>query len=163
MVAESIVLRTAQDCTPAEREAFLTLVTKGGEVNPSFARAGIERAQRLAFAFVGEHLAGVACLKLPLNSYKNRVFEKAKSSAHPNAFNAELGYVSVDPDFQGRRLSSKLTDALLNGSSPKVFATSAVGNSRMHATLERFGFRREGEAYSSEDDPERRLYLFVRE
>jgi predicted GNAT family N-acyltransferase len=120
------------------------------------------RAQCLAFAFVGEQLAGVACLKRPLEDYKRVVFKKAQSRAHPSEFNSELGYVSVEPNFQGMGLSSKLADALLKCSSGKVFATSAAGNSRMHATLERFGFRKEGDAYASEGDPKKQLYLFVR-
>lgn len=117
----------------------------------------------MSFAFVSGQLAGVACLKQPLDTYRNGVFEKARSSTSPGNFNDELGYVSVEPEFQGRRLSSKLTEALLSGSSTKMFATSAARNARMHATLTRLGFKREEEAYASVGDPNKALYLFVRQ
>lgn len=162
MIDESIVLKKAQECASEDQEAFLALVAKGGEVNPAFARAGMERAEWLAFAFVGDRLAGVACLKRPLNSYSHGVFEKAKSRLDAREFNVELGYVSVEPEFQGIGLSSKLTGAILNVSSAKVFATSAAGNARMHATLTRFGFRKVGTGYTSDNDSTKQLCLFVR-
>lgn len=61
----------------------------------------MERAESLSFAFVGEQLAGVACLKQPLDSYRDGVFGKAKSRTGPSDFNTELDTSRWGQNFNG--------------------------------------------------------------
>lgn len=162
MVDARIAFKAPADCTPDERTSFFDLVVAGGEVKPIHARAGIARAEKLAFAHIQGALAGVGCLKNPRLSYKQRVFEKSRSELNPDDFAFEGGYVVVDRKFRGNGLSTKITATLIEGMSSKLFATSHIENTKMHAALARSGFTREGDAYRSVDEPEKMLFLFVK-
>jgi len=156
------MLKTSKECKAADKKEFCKLVVSGGEVKEVHVSNGIKRAQTLAFAHEDGVLAGVGCLKTPLQSYKRKVFRKAKSALSADSFAAELGYVSVAKDHQGKGISRQITEALLQGHKGKLFATSAAGNTRMHRTLARAGFNHQGEPYESEDEKGKMLVLFVR-
>lgn len=159
----SIILKKPADCTWAEMDAFCQLVSDGGEVDAAAVRGGAARAKMLAFAYMDGTLAGVAALKNPWPGYRSDVFKKAGATCDPASFTYEMGYVSVAAKFEGKGASKALTAALLEGVTAKVYATSAAGKAFMHRTLSRYGFARAGAAYPSASDPEKKLFLFVRD
>lgn len=149
-------------CGAPALEEFQALVLEGGEVDPISLPGLVKAAPVLAVAKSGNTLVGVGGIKRPNSSYRNRVFKSARAQLNARDFEFELGWVYVRPAAQGNRLASRLVQQLmlpLHGVA--VYATSRVNNSRMHASLARVEFRREGTPYPSKmNEPE--LALFVR-
>lgn len=150
-----------REVSPEERALFEQMVLEGGEVNPKTLPGLVARALVLAFARLDRVLVGVGAIKRPYDSHRGDVFEWAKAELDPTQFEFELGWVYVNASGRNRRLASRLVEKLmpsLNGAS--VYATSRVDNTRMHASLTRFGFKRVGVPYSSkQNEPEIQLFV----
>jgi GNAT superfamily N-acetyltransferase len=162
LAAMEIALRAPQSCSEAELSSFRDLVLLGGEVKADHLSVGVARAHLLAFMRIDGGLAGVGCLKNPLGNYSRTVFRKAKSKLDATSFPFELGYMSVAADHRGKGVSRLLADALTFDIPNNLFATSAVVNIAMHRTLDRVGFKAEGETYESREEVGKMLSLFVR-
>lgn len=160
-----IVCSDPADFSQAEKDDFCALVTDGGEVNEAYVKAGVAAAQLLAFVRANDVLAGTACLKNPADSYRKKVFRKSGSPLDPNNFPFELGYVVVQKNYRGQKLSTRLVEELLKGVDTQVFATSHDHEDKfaMHAALRHNGFQQSGQPYPSDNDPDKNLLLFVRE
>jgi GNAT superfamily N-acetyltransferase len=154
--------RHPSECTPQELASFASLIRNAGEVEASGLNQRIRRAKSLTFLRDGDKMIGVAALKIPDATYKRRVFANAGVPLSEPGYPYELGWIAVDPLYQGKGLSRSLVEsALAAADESEVFATSHSDNSPMHKTLARFGFRRVGAPYSS-SRPDRTLILFVR-
>lgn len=158
-----IVAKAPSDCADAELEAFCALVCSEGQVNLATLSDNVRRAKRLCFAFEGDELAGVAAIKVALLSYRKRVKQKTETRIALEDISHEFGYVVVAPNHRGKKLSQSMASALLESDPNSIFATSTTDNDRMHKTLERHGFVREGIQYDSTEHPEKQLALFIRE
>ena len=156
------VVKVPTDCTDDEIRKFCQLVRSGGQVEDDGRL--IERVKgafALVFLYADSELVGVAGLKNPSAHRKLHVFGKAKATLGAQDFECELGWVVVVSSYQGKGLSSSLAEhALSRAGKREVFATSSSDNDRMHKTLIKFGFSREGEPYNS-DYGQRALELFV--
>jgi len=90
------------------------------------------------------------------------VFAKAKTLHVPEDFSLELGWVYVQPAARDQRLSSRLVRRLVQElGADSVYATSRVDNEKMHAALERVGFKKSGAPYPSALNAPQ-IQLFVR-
>jgi ribosomal protein S18 acetylase RimI-like enzyme len=160
-VAFTIEVSAPGVCEAAAVAEFQALVREGGEVDPSTLPALVESALSLAFVKSGSSLVGVGAIKRPYSSYRSRVFKSARSQLSPHDFEFELGWVYVHPSAQGNRLASRLVQELLPSlKGAAVYATSRADNARMHASLSRAGFRREGARYPSKiNEPEIQLFV----
>jgi predicted GNAT family N-acyltransferase len=142
---------------------FESLVLTSGEVSAKTLSKLIPVALSLAFAKIDDDVVAVAALKRPNQSYRTKVFTKAKSTSNPANYQFELGWVFVSPAARGKRLASKLVETLvcsLNGAS--AYATSRVDNEYMHSALARCAFHPVGNSYTSQlNEPE--IQLFIRE
>jgi hypothetical protein len=142
--------------------SFRQLVLAAGEVNPNTLPALYDNALALAFARVDGEIVGIGALKRPLTSYRDKVFERAKSRLAPESFEFELGWFHVLGKFEGNRISSRMVERLMPwAEGTSVYATSRINNSAMHAALTRHGgFKPEGSEYrSSQGDVPIRLFV----
>src|SRR5438128_1855709 len=98
-------IRPPDDCSPDQLDAFVELVSQGGQVRATGLRERIGRAHWLGFHYEGHQLAAVAGLKRPGEKYRARVFRKAKAALPATVFCAELGWVFTREEFRGRRIS----------------------------------------------------------
>lgn len=110
----------------------------------------------------GEGPKGIAALKNPLASYRERISEKAGFNIDAKAFPFELGYVFVTLKAQGKGLSHQLVDEAIRLAAGRgLFATARTDNARMLSTLEKAGFNRKGKPYGGRS-PKRRIQILVR-
>ena len=146
--------------TSGERAEFLRLVHLGGEANATPER--IRRAEVLAMAWDDGGVAGVAALKRPLDSYREKVARRSGFSLVSSEWLYELGYVFVLLEHRGQGHANRLVEHALRAAGRRnVFATVRTNNAAMQAALRRFGFNQAGRDYLS-DDAERTLSLWTR-
>lgn len=89
---------------------------------------------------LGNEIAGVGAIK---RSRPNYVSDKAKKSQFDfDRETLELGYVAVDKNHQGHRLSYCIVEALLSRYSGRLFATT--DHDGMKKALEHAGFKQKG-------------------
>jgi len=151
------------DCSSSELENFAMLVHEGGEVGTAGLEDRIGAAQILVFAYAGDELAAISALKRPTERYRASVFRKARATLNVKSFGIELGWVYVKPKYQGRGLSRQLVSlAIERAHGEPLFATSRANNSRMHSSLAKYGFVKNGSEYASAERSEK-LVLFIRQ
>ena len=159
---DPVVARPPDEFSSTEIEDFMALVLAGGEVAPQGLKKHVLDARCIAFLRSGECLVGVAGLKRPRATYRQRVQKSSNFALSETEFPFELGWVFILPSARGANLSLPLCQSLISEvSKSKIFATSAEGNLSMHATLKKLGFARVGSAWASKQN-EGRLLLFVR-
>jgi GNAT superfamily N-acetyltransferase len=150
------------DCDEKVLGDFKAFVLAGGEVTAEGLEDRIRSAVRLIFLSVCCCLCGVAALKRPEPSHRKHVSSKSGVSLPEAEYPFELGWVFVMPSARGRRFSLDLTRAALAAAGTAgVFATSRTDNTKMHATLAKFGFSPAGCPYPSALGSHQ-LQLFVR-
>ena len=158
-MAECVTL-VPDDCSEAELDEFETLAISAGKVTPIRLRELIRLARLLAFLREGDMLIGVAGLKRPRDSYRERVAARSGVPLPVSAYPYELGWVSVLPAEIGGK--SKLLCEPLLASTPGegVFSTTGVGNDKMRSRLAKMGFKEAGQSWKSAGNEET-LSLFV--
>jgi predicted GNAT family N-acyltransferase len=130
---------------------FEVLVREGGEVATAGLADQIANAATLACHHAGNKLVGVAGLKRPRSSYRNKVSVRSGFELSKSAFPFELGWVYVRPEGRGDGLSKQLVAACLAvAGSAGVFATTREVNDPMRCCLAKSGFRRVGAPYKGE-------------
>ena len=152
-VMTNIVVKKPSKCSKSELDSFDALVRKGGEVTGEGLRDRIKKAKWLVFLFESDKtLAGVAALKEPTVSYKKKVFKKAGSQEDPDEYTFEAGWIYVEKQFQGRKYSRPLLEAVLKLAGEKqVYATTRENNERMQRTNLHYGLKQSGHSYASEE------------
>lgn len=145
----AVIVKKPSDCSAEELAAFKQLVLAGGEVGKVGLEVLIKAAICLVFHYTeNQELAGIGALKAPRNSYKDKVFKRAKSSENAADFPYELGWLFVVEKFRGQGLSRELAEAALKLAGGKgVYATTRVDNCPMCRTNTRLEFKRSGEPY----------------
>lgn len=157
-----IFLRVPAECSGRELDAFESLVSLGGEVNPNGLRNRIENAYFLAWVTEdGREIVGVAALKKPNENYRASIFKKAQTKEEPSKYEAELGWIFVRKEYRRKGLATKLVEKLFSVKTPKsVYATARENNDPMLPILQNFGFVQSGVRYpSTEGDYGLVLYL----
>jgi GNAT superfamily N-acetyltransferase len=159
----SIVIKKPSECSNSELDSFEALVRRGGEVTGAGLRNRIKRAKYLVFLVENDKtLAGIAALKEPNVSYKNKVFKKAGSPENTVEFTLEAGWIYVEEQFRGRRYSRLLLGEVLKVAGKKaVYATTRENNEAMKRTNLHFGLLQSGHPYASEEG-NYKLILYTR-
>jgi len=159
----TIIVKSPSSCSEQEQKSFCNLAVQGGEVQNKGLLDLVTRAKVLAFLRIDENDVGIAGLKCPRAPYRQGVFKKSKSNFDPEDFSYELGWVYIMLHYQGQKYSRKLVEQVLKfADGQNVFATSRSTQPRMHSTLERCGFVKEGFAWTSARRPREKLLLFIR-
>ena len=120
------------------------ILREGKAVNVRSALNEIPISARLALARHGGAIVGLGAIKRARAWYAEETRKHAKYDF--DASMDELGYVAVDADFQGRRLSSRIVDALLDGYSLSLFATT--DDEKMKGLLGHRGFKHAGKSWT---------------
>jgi hypothetical protein len=157
-----VVAKQPAECSEALIEDFQAFVRAGGEVGGSALRRRIRDGKVLVFLYDNGCLSGIAALKRPTMSYRQKLVTKSGVSLDEAAYPYELGYIFVLPSSRGKHYSHRLTEVAMRAAeSNGVFATSRTDNKAMHATLKRYSFVTAGRQYSSSRG-QHELQLFIR-
>jgi RimJ/RimL family protein N-acetyltransferase len=137
------------------------LIVQGGEVGGAALSTNIANAKALIMLSQDDAVRGVAALKWPQISYRSKLRLKTGVSLQEDIVPYELGYVFIDPAFQGKGLSHLLVaEALRHAVGQAVFATARTDNPAMRSALVRAGFEATGNSYAGRD--RRMLGLLIR-
>jgi len=121
----------------------VAIIRKGEAVDWQSAKRELPLATLVAIAFSDSQVVGVGAIKRERREYAARVSVQSGVSFPPET--PELGYVAIDPDHQGRRLSGRISKLLVSQHSGRLFATTY--NDRMKKTLEKAGFVKKGKEW----------------
>jgi len=143
-----VSIKRPSDCAADEINDFCAVVSSGGKVSPDGLRDRILRATYLAFCHQGGRLLGVAALKDPVDSYRERVFAKAGVSSQDAETETEFGYAFTLSECRGRGVGTQILSELVAIAAPAgIFATAEV-ESGMSRLLRKHGFIPVGQPYS---------------
>lgn len=133
------------------------LVKAGEAVDPDSAAVEIPRAQLLAIPSAGKLIVGVGAIKRRRPGYSLEIADRSGVSFDPNT--SELGYVAVDPQNRGQRLSGRIVQELLSHHEGALFATTS--SERMEKTLAHAGVVQMGSEWEGRKN--QRLSFWIRE
>jgi hypothetical protein len=123
----SLLQRLPTCLTEIEIQDFMAMVRAGGEVSGHVLERNARTAESLLTVHKGECLVGVAALKNPLRSYREKIEAKSGITLDPAKFPLELGYVFVLPSACGQGIATELCATALTGRDPLgIFATTRV-------------------------------------
>jgi len=139
------------------------LVIKGTEAFPASLEDLRKKAKWMAFHRSGEVLVGVGGLKDPKPEYRDKLFEKTRSSHDPERFVTELGWIFVEESSRGKGVAKGIvTELLQRAPEGGLFSVVRADNEKGIALLKGFGFKKTGtEIPSTRGDHS--FNLFVRE
>jgi ribosomal protein S18 acetylase RimI-like enzyme len=108
-----------------------------------------DRCKIICIAKINEDIAGIGAIKIKTKSdFSN---EKASVPELSNAFEWELGYLYVNPDYSGKGIATNVTRMLIDsyGNGNLMASTEISANPAMVKILEKFGFRLFGKPWKS--------------
>ncbi|HXM49669.1 MAG TPA: GNAT family N-acetyltransferase [Pyrinomonadaceae bacterium] len=159
MQERSLKKKAPEDCSAEEIAEFMTMVLEGGQVQEQRLRELVMSADSLGFARINEALVSVAAVKMPRTRYREKVFQRARSSENAAEFELEFGWAFTRPEHEGQGLGSGLADLLFQRISQPVFATTSADNEAMRHILEKRGFCKSGSPYQGRQE---KKVLYVR-
>lgn len=152
--------KTPASCSEAELREFEELAISAGKVTSAGLAELVRRARLLAFLRDSGRLIGVAGLKCPRNSYRQRVSERSGVQLLADIYPYELGWVSVLPTEEGGQ-SKRLCEPLISQVPGEgMFSTTGMRNEKMRARLGKMGFVEVGKTWKSSEGNET-LCLFT--
>lgn len=151
----SLVRRNPTTMRASEVDIAIPILRAGGAVDVSAARRGIPAATVLFYLHYRDNLVGLGAIKEKRPWYNHRIEKKAGYAFESSML--ELGYVAVDPEHQGRRLSGRIVDELIAVCGGQLFATT--DNELMKLTLSHRDFVQRGNQWSGTRGP---LSLWLR-
>ncbi|MBK9378141.1 MAG: N-acetyltransferase [Saprospiraceae bacterium] len=147
----------ATEFSKDEIAAFKKIVIEAGEVSSETFDGLISKNPVLLFYTDTKKIEAIGALKIPNESYKNRVFAKSESTVNMDDYEFELGWIVCLNEEKG--IGQKITSALATYNS-KQYATVRKENAKMNHILQKFGFSQVGKSYKSDrGDYENNLYI----
>lgn len=132
-------------------DLFIELLEKGGEVDSSGLKGRVKKSKLLSLCWDGETLTGVGALKIPQESYKEKVFEKIGFPEESENYLYEFGYLYIEKEYRKKGISKKILHSLLKTvNSKKIFVTIREENKIMGSFLSGYGFEKLGKSYNSQ-------------
>lgn len=151
-------IRHASEFSKDEINRFKKIVTDAGEVKRETFDGLIDKNPILLFIPDTSNIEAVGALKVPHDSYKNKVFSHSKSGLEPKDFNFEIGWIVSLKEGEG--LGKMLTEILSNYK-PNVYATVREANDKMRHILEINGLKKCGDSFMS-DRGDYKIVLYVK-
>jgi len=130
------------------RTIFAEALKKQGKVKGNLSIKA-DRCKIICIAKINEDIAGIGAIKVKTESdFSN---EKASVPELSNAFEWELGYLYVNPDYSGKGIATNITRILIDayGNGNLMASTEISANPAMVKILEKFGFRLFGKPWKS--------------
>jgi hypothetical protein len=124
----------------AELAACLAIIENGEAVDLDSAAAELPRASVVAIARIEDKIVGVGAIKRVRSVYAARIADRSGFAFKANT--PEIGYVAIDRNHQGQRLSSRIVGELASKHPGPLFATT--DDERMQRTLTKAGFMKSG-------------------
>ncbi len=131
------------------------IVRTGNAVDPVAAALELPRAEILALASTGNLVVGVGAIKRRRPEYARQIAESSGGSFDPNT--SELGYIAVDPEHRGQRVSERIVGELLAKHAGPLFATTS--SERMKRALARVGFVERGDGWPGRNGEQLSLWI----
>jgi RimJ/RimL family protein N-acetyltransferase len=157
-----IIAGAPEAFSSTDRARFRELVIEAGEVVGAALSTNITNARALVILRHDRIVRGVAALKRPQASYRKKISELSGVPLPADTYPFELGYVFIEPEMQGRRLSHRLiAEALSHGEGMAIFATVRTDNAAMRVALSKAGFKAKGQAYPGRE--KRMIELHVKQ
>ena len=142
-------------------EQFIRLVGGGGGVDPYGLAGRVARAHLLLVIPEGERLAAAAAIKNQPENYRLGHFTKAGVPELAPDYQFELGWIAVDPAYQGQRCVRPLVKrALQVVGEVGLYATTR--SEKIRRVLGDYDFLLAGNPYGSEIEQDAKLTLHVR-
>jgi len=150
-----LVMKRPQECTDREIDRFVRLLLAGGQVDHrNLKETVIAHGSRLAFAFVGDLIVGIAAVKKPARHYVINVFQKAHVAIHAVYYELEIAWCCTAPEYRGRGLCRRLIGRLLNEVSGRnFFSTTVATNEAMIKIFTGFDFEKFGRVFDGRSEP----------
>ena len=104
----SIYVKTKDECTEQELADFVRLASE----DPTRPTIYVARVKLIAFAYEGDELISVRCLKQPFLAYKTALFKRARMEEFHIYYPLESGYSYTVPRFRSNGLSTILLKQL---------------------------------------------------
>jgi hypothetical protein len=155
----SIQLIDPTSCGKKKLSQFYELVLSGEQVQSTFLLNRLKSAELLAFGWIGDNLAGVACLKNPVPHHKFDVFELAGKPNESLPFTYEIGYVVTSDRYRKQSIATKLIAALIEAYSGSWFYATTK-NDHMRVMLPKLGFEKFGNSYENDQHEILNLYIY---
>ncbi len=135
------------------------IVKRGDAVDPDSAQLELPRAKTLVIASTGKNIVGVGAIKRRRPAYALQTAESSGFSFNQDT--QELGYVAIEREHQGQRLSGRIVAELLSRHEGSLFATTS--DERMRKTLTRAGFVQKGLGWIGRKGQQLSLWIRDRE
>lgn len=140
------------ELTSQEIKQIESLIIKGGEVDSKTLSERLSNTERISFFKENDKIISTASIKTPTDNYKTKTFIKSKTIRNNEDFLFELGYVSTDENFQGKKLASKLCDKLCKlYSNHNIFSTTRIDNESMKSILAKNNFKETGKEFPNKE------------
>ncbi|MBN2656552.1 MAG: GNAT family N-acetyltransferase [Spirochaetales bacterium] len=131
-----LVIKSPSLCSVEELELFRTFLSGRPDVRMENLNERIAKAGKLAFAFSGGELAGIAALKRARKGFRRRILESQTTPVLLELPKAELGWLYVDPASRGMGIGAGLVSSLCRDSSGvPMFALTTEDNETMRKIL----------------------------
>lgn len=144
-----VELKSPKELSDLVLAELLLLIEEGDEVNIKYVKAGLKRAELIAYVIENGKVISTATVKNPLPEYKLKVFTKAKVEALGANYTCELGYIATRKEHEGKGICQNVLKELLSHFIEQtLFATTR--KPAMKHILTKFGFKLCGELYNQD-------------
>ena len=134
-----------------ELQDFYDLLLESGEVMAGGLMNRIRNAIYLIFMVdtVTDQVIGIGGIKIPLEIYKEKVFNAAGVPELMDEYDFEIGWIYIIPEYRGSGIFKFAKEIKKLMSHRRVFITTRADNKIIVKMLERNGVQQLGEPYRS--------------
>jgi RimJ/RimL family protein N-acetyltransferase len=139
-----ILVKKPSDCSPEEKETFISLVLSGNQNTPSHVKNSFKHLIWIALLYEGDVIRAVSSLK----EGNFEPFEKAGVEDEADNYPYEVGFSFTDPNSRGKGYNKQLKKKLFDKVNNKgIYATIRVTNKESMAVNKKLGFKPLGQPY----------------
>ena len=139
-------IKEAKEFSEEERNRFKKIVLSKGEVSERSFDDLMNKNPILLFYPNTKEIEAIGALKIPHDSYKNKVFKKSGTTLSPENYKYELGWIVSLVEKKG---NGGLITKILQDHKSKIYSTVRKENIGMNKIISRTGFQKTGDAYKS--------------
>ena len=139
-----ILIKKPSDCTPKEKETFISLVVSGDQNAPARVKNSFNHLIWVGLLYEGDEIKAVSSLK----EGNFEPFEMAGVENEIDNYPYEVGFSFTDPSSRGKGYNGQLKKKLFDKVNNKgIYATVRVNNKESLAVNKKLGFKPLGQPY----------------